>query len=82
MPATEMPMNLEEVLGGIMFPAVKVQIVIYASDHGASEEAMELLRALPVHSYNNMQEINAELGLIERQPGSENLWSSNAEAEN
>ena len=79
MPATDMPMNLEEVLDGIPFPTAKVQIIAYAGDHGASEEAMGLLRALPVRNYNNMKEINAELGLVEPQPGSKNLWSSNKE---
>lgn len=77
MPATAMPKNLENVLDGIDFPAAKVQILAYAGEHGASEEAMEMLRALPVQHYRNMQEINDKLGLIEEQPGSENLWSSN-----
>ena len=76
MPATVMPMNLEEIIDGIEFPAAKVQIVDYAGEQGASEEAMEMLRALPVQNYNNMNEINAELGKVEEQPGSENLWAS------
>ena len=81
MPATDMPMNLEEVLYGFQFPSAKVQIITYAGENGASEEAMELLRALPVRSYRNMQEINEGLGLIEEQPGSENLWSSRSKAQ-
>lgn len=78
--ATDMPVNMEEALDGIPFPAAKVQIITYADEQGASEEAMELLRALPVKSYNNMEEINAGLGLVEEQPGSKNLWSSQAKA--
>ena len=80
MPATVMPMNLEEIIDGIEFPAAKVQIVDYAGEQGASEEAMEMLRALPVQNYDSMEEINNNLGLIEEQPGSENLWSSNAKS--
>lgn len=76
MASTNRPMNLQELLDGIRFPAAKVQIITFAGEHGASEEAMQLFRALPVKNYNNMQEINAELGLIEEQPGSENVWSS------
>lgn len=73
---TNMPVNVEEVLDGIPFPAAKVQIITYADRQGASEETMEILRCLPSHHYQNMQDINKHLGLIERQPGSENLWSS------
>ena len=76
--ATDAPMNVEEVLDGLPFPAAKVQIITYAGEKNASEEVMEMLRALPVQNYDSMEEINDNLGLIEDQPGSENLWSSNA----
>lgn len=76
MSTTIMPMNLEEILDGIRFPTAKTQIVTYADENGASEEALEILRAIPARDYRNMQEINAKLGMIEDQPGSENLWSS------
>lgn len=76
MVATDMPPNVEEVLDGIPFPASKVQIIVYAGEHDASEEVMELLRAIPSLQYRNMQEINKALGEIEKQPGDENLWSS------
>ena len=76
MAQTDMPPNVEELLDGIIFPVSKGEILVYAGEHGAGEEAMTLLQALPVRDYRNMQEINAGLGLIEREPGSENLWSS------
>lgn len=75
--AIDEPVNVEETLDGLMFPAVRIQIITYAEDQGASEEVLEMLRALPLESFNNIQEINRELGKIEKQPGSENLWSSN-----
>ncbi len=78
--ATDAPVNVEEVLDGIPFPAAKVQIITYAGENDASEEVMEMLRALPVQNYDSMEEINNNLGLIEEQPGSENLWSSNAKS--
>ncbi len=68
--------NLEELLDGITFPTSKVEIIEYAEDQGASEEALEYFRAMRFKNYNNMQDINAVLGLIENQPGSENIWSS------
>jgi len=78
--ATNAPVNVEEVLDGLPFPAAKVQIITYAGENDASEEVMEMLRALPVQNYDSMEEINDNLGLIEDQPGSENLWSSNAKS--
>lgn len=68
--------NLEELLDGITFPTSKVEIIEYAEDQGASEEALEYFRSMRFKNYNNMQDINAALGLIEDQPGSENIWSS------
>ena len=76
--ATDAPINVEEVLDGLSFPASKMQIIAYADDNDASEEAMEMLRAIPAKNYESMKAINKNLGLIEKQPGSENLWSSNA----
>lgn len=72
---TDPPMNLEELLDGINFPAGRIEIISYAEGRDASEEALEALRALPDESYRNLQHINAHLGLIERLPGSENIWS-------
>lgn len=81
MSATDMPMNLEGFLYGVQFPSVKAEIINYAEENGASEEAMEVLRALPERDYRNMQDINEGLGLIEEQPGSENIWSSRSKAQ-
>lgn len=77
MPATDSPLNLEALLDGLAFPAVRVEIVDYADAHGASEEALELLRAIPDRDYRSLTELNAGLGLVGRQPGGENLWPSN-----
>lgn len=74
--AINMPPNLLEFLDDIPFPAEKPNIVLYAETNGASEEAVEFLRALPDKNYENMRSLNAALGLIGRQHGSENLWSS------
>jgi hypothetical protein len=73
---TEMEMNLETLLDGIDFPATKSEIVTYADDQGASEEALEAFRALPKQSYNSFYDVNSGLGMIESLPGNENLFSS------
>lgn len=72
----ENTMNLEGLLDGIDFPATKLEIVTYAGDNGASEEALEAFRALPKQSYNSYYDVNSGLGLIEALPGNENLFSS------
>lgn len=80
MPATDMPINLEELLDGIRYPAAKVDIIDYAENNGASEEALSALWALPSRIYRNTQHVNAGLGLIENQPGGENLWSTTSQS--
>jgi hypothetical protein len=70
------PMNLRELLDGMPFPVEKIEIISYAEDHDASEEALEALRALPRMHYNGPHTLNHDLGLIARTAGSMNLWSS------
>lgn len=74
MHAADISYHLQEALDGIPFPAAKIQIITYAGEQGASEEAMEVLRTIPVRQYQNMVEINQELGLIDSQSGDENIW--------
>lgn len=75
MMSVNMPLNLEEVLDGILFPAAKVEILTFAGEQGASREAMTVLQALPVKSYHNMNEINEALGTVESQPGDANIYA-------
>lgn len=75
MPAVNMPMNLEELLDGIPLPATRVELVTYAMRHGAGEDALIVLRAMPAREYKSMEDINAGLGLLQRQPGEEELWA-------
>lgn len=79
MPKSNKMLNVEEVLDGIAFPTGRIEIVDYADDHDASEDAMILLRALPSKTYNNMKDISDNIGHIEVEPGAENTWSSNEE---
>jgi len=71
--------NYLELIDGIPFPATKVEIVAYAEDQGASEEALEAFEALPGDEYNNIAAVGKDIGLIAEEPGSRNnLFGSRA----
>ena len=76
MKATEAPMNLEEVVSGVEFPATKIELTEYAIENGASERALEAFRALPDLTYNSMKDLNKDLGKIAAIPGNDNIWES------
>lgn len=76
MPATEQPVNLEELLDGAEFPVERGQLVSLAQDNGGSQEAIELIRGLPDRKYVSMQDLNKGLGTIEKIPGQHNMFPS------
>ena len=75
------PVNLLEVLDGVTLPATKPDLVDYAQNHGASEEVLDQIRAMPDEIYNSIKDINRHANEIEHQPGEENLWSSEPSAD-
>lgn len=68
--------NLEELMDDLVFPAAKIDLITLAEDHDASEDSLEILRALPKEEYISMTDLNKDLGLVERGRGDENLWPS------
>lgn len=50
--------NIKESLEGIDFPATKEEIVAYATEHDADENALEMLRELPEKVFDSLQEIS------------------------
>lgn len=69
--------NYLELIDGIDLPATKVEVVAFAMDNDASEEALEAFEALPHAEYKTIAALNRDLGLIEQVPGGDsNLWSS------
>jgi len=68
--------NLEELLDDLIFPAAKIDLLAVAEDHDASEDSLELLRALPKEEYLSMSDLNKDLGLVGKGRGNENLWPS------
>ncbi|GAB2741898.1 hypothetical protein GCM10027174_14260 [Salinifilum aidingensis] len=49
--------SLEAALSEVDFPASKEDLVAHAQNHGADEETVRSLRALPVAEYENLTEI-------------------------
>ena len=76
MPDIVRSINLQELLDGMDYPVATVEILDYAQDQDASEEALELLRGLPDNrEFDSLTEINRFLGLMAPLPGNENVWS-------
>ena len=69
------PPDILEILDGIEFPTSKIDLISYAYDQDASEEAVEMLRALPDESFNHLNDVRDNLGRIEELPG-EQQWAS------
>jgi len=76
MPMMNSAPNLEELLDDLIFPAAKMDLLAVAEDHDASEDSLELLRALPKEEYGSLPDLNKDLGLVGRGRGDENLWPS------
>jgi hypothetical protein len=68
--------NLLEILDGASFPASKMELIAYAQDKGASEEALDQLQAIPDDIYNSLDDVNRHSNDIEVIEGAENLFSS------
>jgi Protein of unknown function (DUF2795) len=76
-----MSINYLELIDGMELPATKPEIVAFALDNGASEEALEAFEALPHDEYKTIAALNRDLGLIEQLPGgNSNLFSSSQSA--
>ena len=76
MPQSQQPMNILELLDGIEYPATLVELVEFAEDNDASEEALDEIRAMPDREYASVLDLSRHLGQIEDLPGHENQWSS------
>lgn len=49
--------TLEATLSAADFPASKEQLVTYAQNHGADEDTLRALRALPLADYESVKEV-------------------------
>lgn len=72
-----MPINYLELVDKMHFPATKAEIVAYAQEHGASEDALDGFQALPEGLYESFAVLSHKIGKIDQLPGGDmNLWSS------
>ncbi|PZP55312.1 MAG: hypothetical protein DI586_07325 [Micavibrio aeruginosavorus] len=67
--------DILELLDGVEFPASQADLISYAYDQDASEEAVEVLRALPDSTFNHMQDVRENIGKIDELPGVQQ-WGS------
>lgn len=74
--ATEPHMNIATLLDNAPYPLTKVELVEYAQNHGASEDALDEIQAMPDIVYNSIAHVNKHLGEIEDLPNRGDLWAS------
>ena len=69
--------NFLELVDAAHFPMTKAELVSYCEDRGASEEALDMVQALPHDEIESFAMFNREIGLIETLPGGRmNMFSS------
>ncbi|HEU4837890.1 MAG TPA: DUF2795 domain-containing protein [Micavibrio sp.] len=73
--------NFLELVDGAKFPMTKAELVAWCEDRGASEEALDVIQALPHVEYTSLSSFNREIGLIESLPGARmNMFDSDQKA--
>lgn len=65
-------LNLLELVDGAPFPASKTELVLYAQDNGASDFALDMLRAMPDVIYRGIQHFSNNVGFLEMLAGDAN----------
>lgn len=69
--------NFLELVDDAHFPMTKAELVAHCEDRGASEEALDMIQALPHEEYDSFAMFNREIGMIETLPGGKmNMFSS------
>jgi hypothetical protein len=59
-----MPINYLELIDKMPFPATRAEIVNWAQEHDASEEAVEAFRAMPQQYFDTLTAVNRNLAHI------------------
>ena len=63
--------NYLELIDRMNFPATRAEIVEYAQNHDASEEAVEAFRAMPRQYFQTLEEVSRSIGQMDQLPGEE-----------
>ncbi len=73
--------NFLELVDEAHFPMTKVELVEYCQEQGASEDALDMIQALPREEYDSFAMFNRDIGRIETLPGGRmNMFSSSQSA--
>jgi len=70
------PKNLLMLIDSAEFPTSKASLIETAEENGGTESAIEMFRALPHEEYETLKDVNADLGLINEEPGQQNMFAS------
>lgn len=75
------PLNFLEIFDAEIFPASKMDLIAYAQDQGASEEAaseeaLNQLQGIPDDIYGSLSELNRHLNEMEMVEDRGDLWGS------
>ena len=70
------PKNLLVLIDNAEFPTSKASLIETAEENGGTESAIEMFRALPHEEYETLKDVNADLGLINKEPGQQNMFAS------
>jgi len=60
------PVQVEKLLKGLNYPASKQDVIKYAKQHGADENARQALQELPDRTYESPVGISKAVGEMER----------------
>ena len=58
------PVQVEQYLGGLDYPAGKQAILDQAKQQGAESEVLKLLECLPDHQYESPVDVSQEIGKL------------------
>jgi len=62
------PIQVEKFLKGMDYPVSKPDLVKYAQQHGADENAMSALQHLPSRTFDGPTAVSKAIGDIDRHP--------------
>lgn len=73
--------NFLELVDGARFPMTKAELVSFCEDRGASEDALDVIAALPHDEIESFAMFSREIGRIQMLPGGRmNMFSSSQSA--
>lgn len=68
--------NILELLDNAPFPLTIIEMVEFAQNHGASEEALDIIQAMPDMVYKGIHEVSKHINEIEELPNNDDMWGS------